>query len=79
MRLILRPRNDRDADCLVDELAAYSPVLMDGAVVMELQRTSHSDLPAILNAAERCLEENDIPSVKIEIDGKGYLMTPAAQ
>jgi hypothetical protein len=32
----------------------------------------------VLSAAESCLEENSIPSVTVEIDGKSYLMTSSA-
>ena len=79
MRLTLRARNKDEADCLMQELAVYTPERRQRAVVLELQDASHNDLLGVLNVAERCLAENDIPSVKVEIDGKRYLMTAPAR
>jgi hypothetical protein len=78
MRLTIRARNDTEVACLMADLARHRPERMGRTVVIELGPAAHSDLLAVLSAAERCLEANDIPSVKVQIDGKGYLMTSSA-
>lgn len=78
MRLTIRARNDKDVACLIADLAAYGPERVGRTVVIELGQAAHSELLAVLSAAERCLEANDIPSIKVQIDGKGYLMTSPA-
>jgi hypothetical protein len=78
MRLVLRGRNSRDVDCLMRELAVYSPTRRRRAVVIDLGQGGQLEMLGVLSAAKRCLETNQIPSVKVEIDGKGYLMTSPA-
>jgi hypothetical protein len=75
MRLTIRTRDDNEVACLMADLASYLPERVGRTVVIELGQAAHSDLLAVLSAAERCLEANDIPSVKVQIDGKAYLMT----
>ena len=75
MRLTIRTRDENEVACLMADLADYGPRRVGGTVVIELGQAAHSELLAALSAAERCLEANDIPSVRVQIDGKGYLMT----
>lgn len=60
------------------ELSVYSPKQLRNAVVIELQRPSHTDLLALLSAIETCLTANHIGAVRIRIDGKTYMMAPPA-
>ncbi len=78
MRLLqIRVRTDEDADCLVRELAVYSPKRSKRSILIELEERSQTDLLALLAAVETCLRANDIRSVRIELDGKKYTMAPA--
>jgi hypothetical protein len=77
MRLLqIRARTNEDADCLVRELAVYSPRRLKRSVLFELEERSQTDLLARLAAVETCLSANDIRSVHIELDGKKYTMAP---
>jgi hypothetical protein len=58
--------------------AKYAPTREGRAVAIELEHMAHTHLLPVLSAAESCLEENSIPSVTVEIDGKSYLMTSSA-
>jgi hypothetical protein len=80
MRLVhLRARNDEDVDCLMRELSVYSPKRARRAVLIEVEAESQTALLALLSAVETCLSANDIPSVRVEIEGKSYMMAPAAR
>jgi hypothetical protein len=75
MRVLqIRPLTDEDADCLVRELAAYSPRRMRRWILVELEKRTETDLLAILSAVETCLAANEIRSVRIELDGRNYTM-----
>ena len=74
----IRTRNDEDVGCLMHELSADSPKRVRLVVLIELDDDSHTDLLALLSAVETCLSANDIRSVRVEIEGKPYLMTPPA-
>jgi hypothetical protein len=73
-RLEIRARTREDADCLVRELAVYSPVRLSRLIVVELDETSQTDLLTLLAAVETCLTANDIRTVRIELDGHTYTM-----
>jgi hypothetical protein len=78
MRLLqIRTRIDEDADCLIRELAVYSPKRSKRSILIELEERSQMDLLALLAAVETCLSANDIRSVRIELDGKSYAMAPS--
>jgi hypothetical protein len=63
MRLLqIRARTNEDADCLVRELAVYSPRRLKRSVLFELEERSQTDLLAMLSAVETCLSANDIRS-----------------
>lgn len=80
MRLVhIRARNDDDVDCLMRELSGYAPKRSRRAVLVELDDQSHIALLGLLSAVEVCLGANDIPSVRVEIEGKPYLMEPQAK
>ena len=75
MRLLqIRARTDEDADCLVRELAVYSPRRLKRSVLLELEERSQTELLAMLAAVETCLSANDIRSVRVELDGQKYTM-----
>jgi hypothetical protein len=77
MRLIqIRARTDDDADCLLRELASYSPKKARRTILIELKEDSEMDVLALLSAVETCLSANDIPSVRIELDGRAYMLAP---
>ena len=77
MRLIeIRAPKDKDAECLVRELAVYSPKRRRRAVVIELEEGSQSDLLALLTAIETYVAANGIRSVGIELDGQTYTLAP---
>jgi hypothetical protein len=76
MRLLqIRARTDEDANCLVRELAVYSPRRLRRSIQLELEERSQTDLLAMLAAVETCLGANEIRSVRIEPDGRSYTMT----
>jgi len=75
MRLLqIRVRTNGEAECLVRELAVYSPKRMRLALLVELDDHSNTEVLAILAAVETCLSANDIRSVRIELDGHAYTM-----
>jgi hypothetical protein len=60
------------------ELAVYSPMrLRQRTVLIELQDGSNNELLTLLSAIETCVSENDIRSVRVDLDGETY--TLAAQ
>jgi xanthine dehydrogenase iron-sulfur cluster and FAD-binding subunit A len=75
MRLLqIRTRTDEDAECLIRELAVYSPRRSRRSILIELEERSQTDLLALLAAVETCLDANDIRTVRLELDGKKYTM-----
>lgn len=72
----LRGVKEEDAACLMRELAAYSPKLLRGAIFIEIEERSASDLLAPLSAVETCIAANDIRSVGVELDGQKYTLAP---
>ena len=79
MRLIhIRAGTDRDVECLLRELAVYSPKhLGRRTILIELRHGSNNDISTLLSAIEACVSQNDIRSVRLELDGETY--TLAAQ
>jgi hypothetical protein len=78
MRLLqIRARRDADADCLMRELAAYSPTRSRSGIQIELEERSESDVLGVLAAVETCLSANEIRSVRVELDGRAYMLAPA--
>jgi hypothetical protein len=78
-RVHIQAGNDNELACLMRELSVYAPTQVRNAVVIELQKTSHTDLLALLSAIETCLTANDIRTVRVAIDGKRYMMAPLAR
>jgi hypothetical protein len=77
MRLVqIRARTDEDAECLMRELASYSPARTGHSILIELERQSQTDLLALLSAVETCLTANDIPTIRVELDGNAYMLEP---
>jgi hypothetical protein len=77
MRLLQsRARTDADADCLMRELAAYSPTRSRSGIQIELEERSEADVLGVLAAVETCLSANEIRSVRVELDGRAYLLAP---
>jgi hypothetical protein len=76
MRTIqIRARTDEEVECLVRELAVYAPKWFRRSILLECD-DSQTKLLAMLTAIETCLSASEIESVRIEIDGKKYLMAP---
>jgi hypothetical protein len=75
--LQMRARTDADADCLMRELAAYSPRRSRRAIMIELKERSETDVLSVLAAVETCLSANEIRSVRVELDGRAYMLAPA--
>jgi hypothetical protein len=77
MRLLqIRARTNEDAECLMRELAVYTPKRNRRLILLDVEERSQTDLLAMLTAIETCLSANDIPSVRIELDGGRYTMEP---
>jgi hypothetical protein len=77
MRLLqIQALTDEDVECLMRELALYSPARARRSVSIELEERSQSDLLAVLSALEQCLLANDIRTVRLELDGRPYTMAP---
>jgi hypothetical protein len=77
MRLLqIRARTGDDADCLVRELAGYSPMRSGKSILVEIQESSQSTLMAVLAAVETCLIANQISGVRVELDGRVYALAP---
>jgi hypothetical protein len=75
MRLVqLRAPKEEDAACLLRELAVYAPKRLRGAILIEFEERSTSDLLALLSAIETCIAANAITSVRIELDGRKYTL-----
>ena len=75
-RVELRANNQSEADCLERELATYDPQRSDLTVSVELTRASTADLFALLTAIDTCLRANGISGVRVEVDGRAYLLAP---
>jgi hypothetical protein len=72
----IRARSTEDAECLMRELAGYSPRRAGHSIVIELERDSEIDLLALLSAVETCLSANGIASVQVELDDRVYILEP---
>jgi hypothetical protein len=58
------------------ELAAYSPTRSRSAILIELEERSETDVLGVLAAVETCLNANEIRSVRIQLDGRPYMLAP---
>ena len=75
MRLLqIRTQTIEDAECLMRELIQYAPKRSKRSILMALEERSQADLLALLAAVETCLNANDIRSVRVELDGRAYLL-----
>ncbi len=73
MRLVqIRASNEEQLECLVRELAAYSPKRSRRSVLVEVAEDSQTELLALLSALGVCLEVHDIRSVRLKLDGQNY-------
>jgi hypothetical protein len=70
----IRAGGNEEAECLMRELAAYSPARSGRSLRVELEDRSRTDLVALLAAVETCITANDIRSVRVELDGQAYLL-----
>lgn len=77
MRLLqIRARSIEDAECLMRELAVYSPKRSRRTILFEVEERSETDLLSVFTALETCLSANDIRSVRVELDGHSYMLAP---
>jgi hypothetical protein len=75
MRLVqIRVQKDEHAECLMRELAAYTPTRVRLNVSIEVGDRSEAELLSVLSALERCVLANDIGSVRLELDGRPYML-----
>ena len=73
----IRARTYDDAACLMRELGSYSPTQERRVVRIGLApSTPTSGLFEVLRAVDECLRSNDIPSVRVTLDGRSYLLAP---
>jgi hypothetical protein len=56
------------------ELGAYSPTRVRLNVSIEVGDRSEAELLSVLSALERCVLANDIGSVRLELDGRPYML-----
>jgi hypothetical protein len=77
-QLKIRAKTDADAACLMRELAAYSPTHSRRAILIELEERSEADVLGVLAAVETCLSANEIRSVRVQLDGRSYMLAPPA-
>jgi hypothetical protein len=54
------------------ELSSFSPRRARRSILVEVD--SETNVLAILSAVETCLAANDIPSARIELDGRAYML-----
>ena len=75
-QLQIRARTEQDADCLMRELAAYSPTRTGRTISVEFHHRSETGVLGVLAAVETCLSANEIRSVQVELDGRSYMLAP---
>jgi hypothetical protein len=56
------------------ELVAYSPIRSGRAVTVVLEERSETAVLGLLAAVETCLAANEIRSVRVELDGRSYML-----
>ena len=77
MRLLqIRTPKAEDAECLMRELAVYSPRRAGRTIVIEVEERSETTLLGLFSALETCLTANDIRSVRVELDDRSYMLAP---
>jgi hypothetical protein len=77
MRLLqIRAPKAKDAECLMRELAVYSPKRTGRTIVVEVEERSEAALLGLFSALETCLTANDIRSVRVELDDRSYMLAP---
>jgi hypothetical protein len=59
------------------ELAAYTPTRAGAGIQIEIEERSEADVLGVLAAVETCLSANEIRSVRLELDGRSYMLAPA--
>jgi hypothetical protein len=66
----------RDAECISDALTHYgSTVTRDGRRwSVQLLASEGAALPDLFRVLKKCLDENEIAAVKVELDGQAYAM-----
>jgi hypothetical protein len=76
MRLLhIHARTDAEAACLMRELLVYSPSRSRRTLLIELSADQpERQLLGLLSAIETCLIANDIATVRVELDGRPYLL-----
>jgi len=76
--LLVHVRHLDDAHCVAESLRLddSSVAQSEGGWIVNVE-TSTVELTDVLSALRNCLVENDIPLVRVEIDGKTYAMEAA--
>ena len=73
-RVRIRVRTNEEVDCLMRDLSPYTPKRARRTILVELEQRSETDVLALLSAVETCLTANDIPSVRVELDDRVYML-----
>jgi hypothetical protein len=60
------------------ELAAYSPTRSGRAVTVEVEERSETAVLGLLAAVETCVTANEIRSVRIELEGRSYMLAASS-
>jgi hypothetical protein len=71
----IRARAQRDVDCLLRDLAPYGPKrLSRRTLLIELRGGSNNDLAKLLSAIQACVDESEIRSLRLDLDGETYAL-----
>ena len=79
-QFIIEVGSKYQAECVARELEDFGSDLQrrDGKWVVAAAQPQLLELPALLAALDKCLYENEISSVRVEIGDRSYVMEPAA-
>ena len=75
--LQIEVRSEKDAECLMQDLASHSPSRSRRTVRFELDEQSDNRLRDVMEALETCLSANDIPAARVDLDGHAYMLVPS--
>jgi hypothetical protein len=59
------------------DLAAYAPARSGRTITIELKDGAETAVLGLLAAVETCLTANEIRSVRVELDGRSYMLAPS--
>jgi hypothetical protein len=69
-----------EADCVVDALSGDYDITRRGNKITVAEDSRFPDaIGALLSALEDCVIKNELPSVKVELNGSRYTMYPRTE